>query len=249
MADPLAVVTGASGGIGQALAHEFARHGFDLLLSGRERVPTLEAAETVIADLATPDGVEQLYARVHRRDVTVLALNAGISARSDDLERELALVDLNVRGTVHLARLVTADMAARGRGRVLLTASIVDTMPGPYQAAYNASKAFIESFGLGLRAELRDRGVSVTVLEPGPTETAIFARAGQRDTLLGSTVPKDDPADVARQAFEALMAGRERVVTASLASKASHLAARFIPNAVTSRLTALLTRPGGGPRS
>ncbi len=243
MSDPLAVVTGASSGIGHALALEFARHDFDLVLAADEPVPDLEAAETVIADLATPAGVQQLYERVRRRDVTALALNAGISARSDDLERELALIDLNVRGTVHLARLVTADMARRGRGRVLLTASIVDVMPGPHQAAYNASKAFVANFGLGLRAELREHGVSVTVLEPGPTDTAIFARAGQLDTPLGADVPKDDPADVARQAFEALMAGRERVVTASFTSKATHLAARVLPNAVTSRITALITRP------
>jgi short-subunit dehydrogenase len=249
MSDPLAVVTGASSGIGHALAQEFARNGFELVLVGHERVPELEAAETVITDLATPEGVQELYARIRHRDVTALALCAGISARSDDLERELALVDLNVRSTVHLARLVTADMALRGHGRVLLTASIVDVMPGPHQAAYNASKAFVQSFGLGLRHELRDDGVSVTVLEPGPTETAIFARAGQLDTLLGATLPKDDPADVARQAFEALMAGRETVVTASLSAKATHLAARVLPDAVTSRLTALVTKPGGAPRS
>src|SRR3954447_26966047 len=200
MTDPLAVVTGASSGIGHALACEFADHGFDLVLAAHEPIEDFEAAETVLTDLTTREGVETLYEHLRGRDVDALALNAGITARSDDLERELALVDLNVRSTVHLARLVTADMAARGRGRVLLTASIVDVMPGPHQAAYNASKAFIASFGLGLRHELRDHGVSVTVLEPGPTATPIFARAGQLGTLLGAHVPKDDPDDVARQA-------------------------------------------------
>src|SRR3954452_42215 len=111
MTDPLAVVTGASSGIGHALAREFAHHGFDLVLAADERIEDFEAAETVLTDLTTPEGVETLYERIRRRDVTALALNAGITARSDDLERELALIDLNVRSTVHLARLVTADMA------------------------------------------------------------------------------------------------------------------------------------------
>src|SRR3954468_8294743 len=237
----LAVVTGGSSGIGRALAHEFARNGFEVVVAAAETVP--DFPDSIAVDLTTPEGVEALYEHLGDRDVAALALNAGITARSDDLPRELALVDLNVLSTVHLARLVTADMAARGDGRVLLTASIVDVMPGPYQATYNASKAFIANFGLGLRAELREHGVSVTVLEPGPTETAIFARADQLDTPLGADLPKDDAADVARQAFEALMAGRERVVAASLTSKATHLAARVLPDAITARLTGLVTRP------
>ena len=143
-----------------------------------------------------------------------------------------------MRSTVHLARLVTADMAARGHGRVLLTASIVDVMPGPHQAAYNASKAFVTNFGLGLRHELRESGVTVTVLEPGPTETPIFARAGQLDTLLGSRVHKDDPETVAQQAFDAVMAGRETVVAGSLTSKAVHFAARLLPDTIVAHLNA-----------
>ena len=233
---PRAVVTGGTSGIGQALAEEFARNGFEVLVAAAD-------GGDIQVDLTQPDGVEALYSHLAGRTVDVLALNAGITARSDDLERELALVDLNVRSTLHLARLVTADMAARGHGRVLLTASIVDVMPGPYQAAYNASKAFVASFGAGLRHELRDRGVTVTVLEPGPTETPIFARANQLDTLLGSLVPKDSPEAVARKAYDALIAGRDTVVAASLAAKASHVAGRLLPDAVTTRLNALVTKP------
>jgi short-subunit dehydrogenase len=193
----------------------------------------------VIVDLATREGVETLYERVRGKELAAAALNAGITARSDDLERELTLIDLNVRSTVHLARLISAR-------RLLLTASIVDVMPGPHQAAYNASKAFIASFGLGLRTELRERGTTVTVLEPGPTETPIFARADQGNTPLASVIPKDDPADVARQAVDALLAGREKVVAASLAAKATHMAARVIPDAITARLNALVTKPRSG---
>jgi short-subunit dehydrogenase len=235
-----AVVTGGSSGIGLALAREFAHRGFEVVVVDQEPVPGFESIE---ADLTAAQGVEAVHARLRERDIGVLALNAGMTARSDDLARELALIDLNVRSTVHLARLMTADMVARGHGRVLLTASIVDVMPGPYQAAYNASKAFVANFGLGLRHELREHGLSVTVLEPGPTETPIFARAGQLNTLLGSVVPKDDPADVARQAVEAVMAGRETVVAASLSAKAAHLAGQLLPDAITGRLNALVTRP------
>ena len=244
---PLAVVTGASGGIGLALAREFAEHGFDLVVAadgdGIHPVAEELEAEAVQADLATPEGVNTLHARLRHRPLTALALNAGISARSDDLERELQVVDLNCRSLVHLGRLLTAEMAAAGRGRVLITASIVEAFPGPNQAAYNASKAFARSFGISLRHELRDRGVSVTVLEPGATDTAIFARAGQENTLLGGAMPKDDPADIASQAFEALMAGRETVVAASITTKATHLVSRLLPDAVTARLTDFVTKP------
>jgi short-subunit dehydrogenase len=244
----LALVTGASSGIGLQLARQFSDNGFDLILVADSDAIHATArelgAEAVQADLSTPAGVEAAYQSLAGRTPDALALNAGITARSDDLERELSLVDLNVRSTVHLARLVTNDMAARGRGRVLFTSSIVADMPGPYQAAYNASKSFVQSFALALRAELRQHGVSVTVLMPGPTDTAIFARARQLSTRLGASDHKDDPADVARQAFEALMAGRERVVAASLTTKATELAARVLPDAVKAQLNRLATRPG-----
>jgi short-subunit dehydrogenase len=239
MTQGVALVTGASSGIGHALAWELAERGFELVLAAHEPIAGFGDAESVIVDLATRDGVETLYERVRGKELAAAALNAGITARSDDLERELTLIDLNVRSTVHLARLISAR-------RLLLTASIVDVMPGPHQAAYNASKAFIASFGLGLRTELRERGTTVTVLEPGPTETPIFARADQGNTPLASVIPKDDPADVARQAVDALLAGREKVVAASLAAKATHMAARVIPDAITARLNALVTKPRSG---
>jgi short-subunit dehydrogenase len=244
-----AVVTGASSGIGLELARQFAAHGFELVLAADEPIPDELAGEHVRVDLSTPEGVQELYERIRDRPVEAIALNAGITARSDDLERELALIDLNVRGTVHLARLVTNDMARRGHGRVLLTSSMVAEMAGPHQAAYNASKSFVQSFGLALRDELRDSGVTVTLLMPGPTETPIFARAGQQDTRLGASDHKDDPADVARQGFEALMDGRERVATASLLMKAAEVANRFVPEPVKTRLNRFIARPGSASRS
>jgi len=244
---PLAVVTGGSSGIGLALARQFSKHGFDLVLAAHgpeiHRVASELGAEPVEVDLATATGVRALHERLRHRPITVLTLNAGITARSDDLDRELELVDLNVRSLVHLARLVTGEMAARGRGRVLITASIVEAFPGPNQAAYHASKAFARSFGIGLRHELRDRGVSVTVLEPGATDTPIFEKADQDTTLLAGALPKDEPQDIAEQAFEALMAGRETVVAASITSKATHLVGKLIPDPIAARVTGRLTKP------
>jgi short-subunit dehydrogenase len=235
----LAVVTGASSGIGQELARAFERHGFDVR----------EVSEQDY-DLATPEGVEALYASFDA-PIDVLALNAGISVggafATGDLDEHLRLVDLDVRGVVHLAGLVSADMVARGSGRLLFTSSVVAAMPGPYQATYNASKSFVQSFALALRDELSGSGVSVTILMPGPTDTHIFARAGQQDTLLAAVVPKADPATVAEQAYEAVMAGRERVVSGGFPNRVIAAGSRLLPDAVKGRLNRIVSRPGSAP--
>jgi short-subunit dehydrogenase len=228
-----AVVTGASSGIGRALASELEGRGFDVLGVGEEY------------DLATPAGVEALHAAIDR-PVDALALNAGVSKGDafvdGDLEGHLRLVDLNVRGTVHLARLLLPAMLERGSGHVLFTASVVAAMPGPFQATYNASKSFVQSFALALRDELRGTGVSVTTLMPGPTETNIFARAGQLGTRLGASEHKADPADVAREAVDGLLAGRERVVP-GFGNKLIVTGSRLLPDLVKSRLNRLVTKP------
>jgi uncharacterized protein len=243
-----AVVTGASSGIGLALARRFAAAGFELTLAAENaRIHAVAAeldAEAVQVDLATSAGVEKLHAMLAGRPVDVLALNAGISS-GDDLARELRLIDLNVRSVVQLARLELPRMLARGSGRLLLTSSIAATMPGPYQPAYNASKAFVQSYGLALRDELRGTGVTVTLLMPGPTETGIFARAGQLDTWLGRTRLKDDPVDVAEDAFAAVMEGRARVVASSRRVKVVAATSRLLPDAITARLAGLVSRPRG----
>jgi len=230
-----AVVTGATSGIGLELARVLERNGFDVF-----RVAEADY------DLATPEGVEALYADLPR-PVDLIALNAGVSEGGEfatgDLAAHLRLVDLDVRGTVHLAKLVTADMRERGRGRVLFSSSMVAIMPGPFQATYNASKSFIQSFALALRNELRPYGVTVTVLMPGPTDTQIFARAGQLDTLLGATMCKADPADVAQAAFEGVMADRERVVAASLPLRVAAHASGLVPDAIKGQLNRLIARP------
>src|SRR3954451_20435102 len=126
-------------------------------------------------------------------------------------------------------------MIERGEGRVLITSSIASTMPGSFQAVYNASKSFVQSFALALREELSDSGVSVTSLMPGPTETEFFERADMLDTNVGAG-GKDDAADVARDGFEALMAGKERVVSASLSNKLQGRGSRFMPDSAKAKL-------------
>lgn len=256
---PFAVVTGASSGIGLELARQFADNGFDLLIAAEDGELAAAATElrahgasvdALQVDLATDEGVDELYARIDTggRPVDAIALNAGIGAggafaTGTDLHQELRLIDLNVRSTVHLAKHVVRDMVERDEGRVLFTSSIASTMPGSFQAVYNASKSFVQSFALALRNELKDTGVTVTSLMPGPTETEFFDRADMLDTKVGAD-DKDDPADVARDGFEALMAGKERVVSASRKTKLQGRASRVLPDSVKAEMHRRMAEPG-----
>jgi short-subunit dehydrogenase len=255
----LAVVTGASSGIGFELARQFVEHGYDVVVSAEndkldQAVAKLQGTGATVTgirvDLARPEGVEELYDRVRAlgRPLDAVALNAGIGmggafATDTDLDQELQIVDLNCRSTVHLTKLVLADMIARNEGRVLFTSSIVSTMPGAFQAVYNASKSFVQSFALALRNELKDTGVIVTSLMPGPTDTEFFQRAAMLDTKVGAG-RKDDPADVARAGFEALMAGKERVVAGSLKNKVQAAASRFLPDSAKAEMHRKMAEPG-----
>jgi short-subunit dehydrogenase len=260
---PLAVVTGASSGIGYELAAQFAQAGFDLIVAAENQdiaaaarsVREYGAEHTVQvmpvqADLATFDGVEVLCAAVAGAGVPpdALAINAGVGVsgdfvRENELADELRLINLNVTSAVHLAKRVLPSMTARGSGGVLFTSSIAATAPGPYHATYAASKAFLLSFAEALGYELRDTGVTVTALMPGPTDTEFFERAGMQDTPLGRMGDKDDPAEVARQGFEALMAGKDHVVAGSLRNKAQTVVTKVVPDAVKARMQARMTEP------
>jgi uncharacterized protein len=257
---PLAVVTGASSGIGFELAKVFVERGYDLLINAEDAElevaqreldggPDGTRVEAVLADLADPAQVEHLYERIALtgRPVDSLVLNAGIGAGGEfvggtDLAKELRLIDLNVRSTVHLAKLVLHEMVERGGGRVLFTSSIAATMPGPFQAVYNASKSFVQSFALALRNELRDTGVTVTSLMPGPTDTEFFERAEMEDTAVGAG-EKDDPAEVARQGFEAMIAGRERVVAGSLKNRLQATGGRLLPDSAKAEMHRRMAEP------
>ena len=261
-ARPFAVVTGASSGIGRELAREFATNGFDLLVTAEDDAIAAAAAdlqggdarvEHLQVDLTADDGVDTLYDRIKAagRPVDAIALNAGVGAgggfasgeHRTALDDELRIVDLNVRSTVHLAKHVIGDMTERGEGRVLFTSSIASTMPGSFQAVYNASKSFVQSFALALRDELKESGVTITSLMPGPTDTEFFERADMLDTKVGAG-GKDDPADVARQGFEAMMAGKDRVVAASLGTKLQGKGSRLLPDAAKAALHRTMAEPG-----
>jgi short-subunit dehydrogenase len=257
---PLAVVTGASSGIGFELAKQFARHGYDLIINAEDEGLGAAAeqlrtdgirVEPVQADLRSYEGVERLYAAINAtaRPVSAAALNAGVGQGGafvdNDLADEIAIIDLNITSTVHLAKRLLRDMVARGEGRVLISSSIASTMPGSYQAVYNASKAFLQSFGIAVRDELRGTGVTITSLMPGPTDTGFFTRADLEDTRIGQA-PKDAPAQVARMGFDALMKGEQRVVASSVTTKAVEAANKVLPDRIKAAAHGVMSKPGSG---
>jgi short-subunit dehydrogenase len=256
---PLALVTGASSGIGLELARQLADRGHDLFVTAEVAVAETELADlrgrgadvrTFVADLRTGEGVEALYAAVAAggRPLAVACLNAGIGRGGafvdNGLEDELDVIRLNVLGTVHLAKLVLDDMVLADAGRVLVTSSIASELPGAFMTVYNASKSFVQSFTEALQAELDETEVVVTSLMPGPTDTAFFARAEMTDTPMGQA-PKDDPAKVARQGLDALMAGKGKVAASSVTTKAAALVAGVLPDKVKALLNKKTAEPRG----
>ncbi|MGA9015052.1 MAG: SDR family NAD(P)-dependent oxidoreductase [Acetobacteraceae bacterium] len=224
-ARPFAILTGASTGIGFELARECIEHGYDILIAADE--PEIQqaasrlrrngaAVEAVQADLATMEGVDRLYAAAHGRQVDALLANAGRGLGRSFLDQEPAdwrrVVDTNITGTLLLIQLVGRDMRGAGNGRILITGSIAGFLPGTFQAVYNGTKAFLDSFAYALRHELKGSGVSVTCLMPGATETDFFERADMMDTKVGQQ-KKDDAGAVAKAGFEAMLKGDGQVVT------------------------------------
>jgi short-subunit dehydrogenase len=235
MAEPtntLALVTGASSGIGLELARCFARDGHRLLLVAEEEAPLQEAAEmlrqagspwveTVAVDLARPDGPDEVRAAAENIGALpdFLVNNAGIGVHGDFAREtpwadELRLIQLNVIAMVRLTKLFAGDMVARGSGRILTTSSVAAIAPSPLQSVYSASKAFDYAFAEGIANELAHTGVTVTALLPDATETDFFARAGMEDTKLGQA-SKADPADIAKAGYDAMMKGKDHVIARS----------------------------------
>ena len=260
MRERFAIVTGASSGIGYELAAICAREGFDLLVAAdspeihqaADNFRALGAAvEALEVDLAVLDGVDRLYAAANGRPVDALLANAGHGLGgaflSQTFDEARHVIDTNITGTVYLIQKVGRDMRGRGQGRILVTGSIAGFMPGTFQAVYNGTKAFIDSFAFALRAELKDSGVTVTCLMPGATETDFFERANMEDTQVGQS-EKDDPADVARVGFDAMMRGDGDVVS-GWQNKLRSAIANITPAGILAEQHRKMAEPGSGTKS
>lgn len=254
-ARPFAIVTGASSGIGFELAKCCADKGFNLLVVADE--PNIEQAAATLrangisvdalqADLATKEGVDKLLAMANGREVTALIANAGhglgkafLDQRWEDIRH---VIDTNVTGTLYLVHSIGREMRTLGRGKILIVGSIAGFMPGTYQAVYNGTKAMIDSFAVALRHELKDSGITVTCLQPGPTETAFFERADLMDTKVGTD--EKQPADeVAKVGFEAMMRGDGDVI-AGFKNKLQVAASRVMSADMMAEQHTKMAKPG-----
>lgn len=252
---PLAVVTGASSGIGYELARIAAERGYDLIVAADEPA-IVEAAQAfralgveatpVQADLSTTEGVDKLLAEIRGRPLDVLIANAGRGLGhaflDQDWDEARFVIDTNITGTSYLLHEAVPAMRDRGQGRVLITGSIAGLMPGSFQAVYNGTKAYLDSFAWALRNELKDSGVTVTCLMPGPTDTEFFARADLLDTKVG-TDKKMDPAEVAKIGFDAMMKGEGDVV-AGFKNKMQAAMAAITPDSVLAEQHRKMAEPG-----
>ncbi|SCB58490.1 Short-chain dehydrogenase [Rhizobium aethiopicum] len=257
----LAVITGASTGIGYELAKCAARDGYDLIIAADEdRIDQAAAKlrefgtmiDAVEADLSTLEGVDRLVERITAsgRSVDLLMANAGRGLGKGFLDQDFAeagkVVGTNITGTIYLIHQIGNQMRSRGEGRILLTGSIAGFMPGSYQAVYNATKAFINSFSFALREELKDSGVTVSCLMPGATETEFFKRAGLLDTAIGQ-LKKDDAGEVARIGYDAMMDGEGDVVS-GWKNKLQAAVANVTPASVLAQQHAKMAEPGSGAK-
>ena len=257
ISEQFAVITGASTGIGLELARCCVREGFDVLIAADE--PQIERAaselrseggggkiESVQADLSTTDGVDRLCEATKGRAVDILMANAGVGLGraflDQDFEKVRKVIDTNITGTVYLIHKIGRQMRERNSGRILITGSIAGFSPGSFQAIYNASKAFLDSFSFALREELRDTKLTITCLMPGATETEFFKRADMMDTKIG-TEEKDDPADVARAGFDAMMRGEADIVT-GMKNKIQSSVANVTPAAALAKQHRKMAEPG-----
>ena len=252
----LAIVTGASSGIGLEIAKLAAQDGYDLIVAAD--TPFVEAGpalkdfgvdvQEIEADLATQQGLDQLLGAVGGREVDVLVANAGHGLGHGFLDQSPSewqhIINTNITGTLLLIQPIVKRMVERGQGRVLITGSIAGHMAGTFQAVYNGSKAFIDSFSAALNEEIKDSGVTVTCLKPGATETEFFHRAEMEDTKVGQA-KKDDPAEVAKAGWDAMNSGEASVIY-GLKNKMQVAGAAMMTDATTAKMHRAQAEPGSG---
>ncbi len=261
MANKFAIITGASTGIGFELATLAAKDGYDILVVADE--PLIDAAaadfkqfgtdvQSVNADLSTIEGVDQLLGAANGRQVDLLCANAGHGLGHAFLDQDVSawrhVVDTNITGTAYLLQKVLKPMVARNEGKVLVTGSIAGYIPGAFQAVYNATKSFVDSFVAAIQNELKESdGVTITNLMPGPVETEFFARGDMLDTSVGASDSKSDPADVAKDGWDALMAGKAAVAS-GWKNKIQSALANITPNAVLAEQHRNMAEPGSAEK-
>lgn len=258
MSNKFAIITGASTGIGFELATLAARDGYDLLIAADETLIEAAAADfeqfgtavqTIEVDLSSVEGVDRLLAAAGDRRIDLLCANAAIGTGGPFLDQSVASwrhsIDTNITGTVYLLQKVLGGMVSRGEGRVLVTGSIAGYIPGAFNAVYNATKAFVNNFTEALRNEIKDvEGVTLTTLMPGATDTEFFARADMLDTDVGRDEHKADPAKVAKDGWDALMAGKGHVVS-GLSNKLQVAASGVVPQWVLAGMHRDMAEPDG----
>jgi short-subunit dehydrogenase len=257
MADKFAIITGASTGIGFELATLAAKNGYDILVVADE--PLIDAAAddfrqfgtevvSVEADLSTIDGVDRLLDAAQGRPVDLLCANAGHGLGHAFIDQKPAdwrfVVDTNITGTIYLIQKVLTGMVARNDGKILVTGSVAGYIPGAFQAVYNGTKAFIDSFTEAVRNEIKDSdGVTLTTLMPGPVDTEFFARGDMLDTSVGASDSKSDPADVARDGWDAVMAGKASIFS-GWKTKIQGVLANVTPGSVLAEQHRKMAEPG-----
>ena len=256
MAEKFAIITGASSGIGAELAKLAAKDGYDLLLVAdtpfADGAADLQgdgiAVQTLEVDLSTFDGVDRLLATAGGRQVDLLCANAGHGLGRAFLDQDPAdwkhVVDTNITGTIYLLQKVLPQMVARDTGKVLVTGSIAGYIPGAFQAVYNGTKAFVDSFTAALRNEIKDsKGVTLTTLMPGPVDTEFFERGDMMDTSVGTDPNKSDPVDVAKDGWDAVMAGKASIFS-GWKTKLQGVMTNVTPDAVLAEQHRKMAEPG-----
>ena len=244
-----ALITGATSGIGRELTTLFAKDGYNLVLVARSGDSLRQIADeyeqqfgikatTIPQDLADPKAAELIYEQTQQQDITVNVLvnDAGMGeygkfATETDLQKELAIVQINAVSLMHLTKLYLKDMVSRNEGKILMLGSEVSVVPNPMMAVYGATKAFIKSFSEAIRNELNDTNITVTVLMPGATNTDFFNKAGAAHVKGADPAKTANPADVAKEGYDALMKGKDHVV-AGWMNKARVAMAHVLPDPI-----------------
>ncbi len=256
MANKFAIITGASSGIGLELAKLAAQDGYDLLVAADTSFATAESefraagatVETLEVDLSNFEGVDRLLDAADGRQIDLLCANAGHGLGRAFLDQDPAewrhVVNTNITGTTYLLQKVLKAMVARNEGKVLVTGSIAGYIPGSFQAVYNGSKAFVDSFVAAIQNEIKESdGVTLTNLMPGPTDTEFFERGDMMDTSVGVDPKKEDPAITAKNGWEALQSGKASVVS-GWKNKLQSAVANVTPNAVLAEQHRNMAEPG-----